>query len=47
MGAIYFSMLRRIERAGFDVFSSVIRVPRPVRAWIALATWARTMAGWR
>jgi len=47
MGAIYVGVLRRIERAGFDVFSRVIRVPRPRRAWIAGWTWARTMAGWR
>ena len=47
MSAIYFSMLRRIERADFDVFSRVIRVPRPVRAWIAMRTWVSTMAGWR
>ena len=47
MGAIYFGILRRIERAGYDVFSRVIRVPRPVRAWMAAATWARTQAGWR
>ncbi len=47
MGEIYFGILRRIERAGYDVFSQVIRVPRPVRAWIAAATWARTQVGWR
>jgi phytoene synthase len=47
MGEIYFGILRRIERAGYDVFSRVIRVPRPVRAWIAAATWARSAAGWR
>lgn len=47
MGEIYFAILRRIERAGYDVFSRVIRVPRPARAWIAAATWARTLMGWR
>jgi len=47
MGAIYLGILRRIERAGYDVFSRVIRVPRPVRAWIAASTWARTQVGWR
>jgi len=47
MGEIYFGILRRIERAGYDVFSRVIRVPRPARAWIAASTWARTLAGWR
>jgi phytoene synthase len=43
MGAIYRALLRRIERADFDVFSHVVRVPRPRRAAIAAATWARTM----
>ena len=32
MGGIYFEILRRIERAGYDVFSRRIRVPRPYRA---------------
>ena len=35
MGGIYFAILRRIERAGYDVFSRRIRVPRPHRALIA------------
>jgi 15-cis-phytoene synthase len=43
MGAIYFDILRRIERKRFDVFSEVVRVPRPVRAWLAATTWARTL----
>jgi phytoene synthase len=42
MGAIYRGILTRIEAADYDVFSSVIRVPRPRRALIAAATWART-----
>jgi len=46
MGAIYFGILRRIERADYDVFSRVIRVPRPAQAWIAATTWARTVVGW-
>ena len=29
MGAIYFAILQRIERRGYDVFSEVVRVPRP------------------
>ena len=32
MAAIYFSILRRIERRGYDVFSEVISVPRAERA---------------
>jgi phytoene synthase len=47
MRAIYFGILRRIERARYDVFSSVVRVPRPARAWIAASTLAKTLAGWR
>jgi len=42
MGAIYRGILDRIEAADFDVFSAVIRVPRPRRAMIAATTWART-----
>lgn len=42
MGAIYFGLLRRIEARGYDVFSEVVRVPRPQRAWLAASTWART-----
>jgi phytoene synthase len=47
MGAIYQEILRRIERRGYDVFSQVIRVPRPARALVAATTWARTLAGLR
>ena len=43
MGAIYGGILARIERAGYDVFSRVIRVPRPERALIAAAVWARVL----
>lgn len=42
MGGIYFEILQRIERRGYDVFSSVIRVPKPIRAVIALSLWARS-----
>ncbi len=45
MGAIYLAILERIERRGYDVFSEVVRVPRPRRAMIAATTWARTIAG--
>jgi phytoene synthase len=45
MGAIYGAILARIERRGYDVFSEVVRIPRPRRAWIAAATWARVVAG--
>ncbi|MBI2834566.1 MAG: presqualene diphosphate synthase HpnD [Acidobacteria bacterium] len=43
MGAIYFELLRRIERTGYDVFTRPIRVPRPQRAVIAARTWLRLM----
>jgi 15-cis-phytoene synthase len=43
MGAIYYEILRSIERADYDVFSRVIRVPRPRRAVIAVSTWARAL----
>jgi len=39
MRAIYFDLLTRIEQANFDVFSSVIRVPRPRQAWLAVGVW--------
>jgi phytoene synthase len=42
MGAIYRGILDRIERRDYDVFSTVVRIPRPRRALIAAATWART-----
>ena len=37
--------LKRIEAADYDVFSRVIRIPRPRRALIALGTWARVLTG--
>jgi phytoene synthase len=45
MGGIYYAILRRIERSGYDVFTRRIRVPRPQRALIAARIWARTVAG--
>lgn len=42
MGGIYFEILQRIERRGCDVFSERIRVPKIVRARIAIQHW--TMA---
>ena len=41
MGAVYAAILRRIERRGYDIFSRVVRVPRPERAVIAARTWLR------
>jgi 15-cis-phytoene synthase len=41
MRAVYFETLRRIERSGYDVFSTRTRVPRPLQAIIAANTWLR------
>jgi phytoene synthase len=43
MGAVYMEILRRVERSDYDVFSQVVRVPRPRRAFLALTTWAKTL----
>jgi phytoene synthase len=45
MGAIYATILTKIEHTNYDVFSRVVRIPRPQRAFIALRTWLRIMAG--
>ena len=45
MGAIYRGILDRIEARDYDVFSAVVRVPRPRRAVIAAATWAKVALG--
>ena len=42
MRAVYWELLQRIERADYDVFTSVIRVPRPAQARLALQTWWRS-----
>ena len=43
MSGIYFAILERIEHRGYDVFSEVVRVPRPRRALIAATVWAQMM----
>ena len=43
MGAIYRAILSRIEQRDYDVFSQLVRIPRPRRAAIAAATWMRTL----
>jgi phytoene synthase len=45
MGAIYRRILVRIEQADYDVFTRVVRIPRPQRALIAAVTWTRTKWG--
>ncbi len=42
MGGIYFEILQRIERRGYDVFTERVRVPKYARARIAVQTWARS-----
>ncbi len=39
MRAVYFETLRRIERCGYDVFTTRTRVPRHRQALIALREW--------
>jgi phytoene synthase len=39
MRAVYFETLRRIERSGYDLFSTSTRVPRPKQALIAVRQW--------
>lgn len=41
MREIYFELLCRIEARQFDVFTSVVRVPRPAQARLALRVWWR------
>jgi phytoene synthase len=41
MREVYWALLVRIERADYDVFSRVVRVPRPVQAMLALKVWLR------
>ncbi len=43
MAAIYREVLDGIERREFDVFSEVVRIPRPRRAVIAASTWIRIL----
>ena len=43
MGAVYMAILELIERRRYDVFTEVVRVPRPRRAQIAVSVWTRTM----
>jgi 15-cis-phytoene synthase len=47
MGAIYRGILDRIEALDYDVFTRVVRIPRPRRALTAATVWARTAIGMR
>ena len=42
MRAVYFETLTRIERRGYDVFTSRTRVARPRQALIAFKQWLWT-----
>jgi phytoene synthase len=44
MGAIYFELLRTIERLEYDVFRQRARVSRPRQLAIAAVTWMKVMA---
>jgi phytoene synthase len=39
MRAVYSETLSRIERRGYDVFSSRVRTPKPMQAFLALREW--------
>jgi phytoene synthase len=43
MSAIYSGVLDGIEQRDYDVFSEVVRIPRPRRAVIAASTWLRIL----
>jgi phytoene synthase len=45
MGAIYFDLLRRIERSGYAVFGAPLRSPRWRKALTAATVWMRSMLG--
>jgi phytoene synthase len=47
MGAIYFELLRSVERARYDVFRRRVRVGRPRQAMIAGVTWLKVMMSFR
>lgn len=47
MGAIYFELLKTIERSGYDVLRRRIRVHRARQAVIAAITWVKVMAPFR
>ena len=47
MGAIYFDLLRRIERSGYAVFGPAIRAPRWRKALVAATVWMQSMLGIR
>jgi len=39
MRAVYENILDRIEKRDYNVFGSRVRVPTPLKLWLALKTW--------
>ena len=46
MSGLYRRLLDEIERRGYDVFTSRVRVGKPVKAWVFLSAWPIRW-GWR
>ncbi|HUZ46767.1 MAG TPA: presqualene diphosphate synthase HpnD [Terriglobia bacterium] len=40
MGALYWRLLKRIEQKGYNVFGERVRLPKPLKFWIALSVYA-------
>jgi phytoene synthase len=46
MGAVYWSLLRELERSRFQVFSGApVRISRPRKLWLILRVWLRIRLG--
>ena len=45
MAGVYRAILGRIETSDYDVFTRVVRIPRPRRELIAASIWLRSLAG--
>lgn len=46
MGAVYWNLLRELERGRFQVFSGApVRISRPRKLWLILYTWLRVRFG--
>lgn len=46
MGAVYWRLLRKLERNGFDVFGpKPTRIGKPQKLFLILRTWLRSLAG--
>ena len=48
MGAVYWQLLRKLERGGFRVFDQrLVRVGKPAKCALILRTWLRLQLGSR